>query len=223
MNLWTALAIGFFGSFHCIGMCGPIALALSKQPRESGFHFISGRLIYNFGRVITYSLLGAIFGGLGHVISLAGLQGPVSIVLGAIIILAVLLPKQWTHFMTQTAGFRSIFEYLKQWIARLFRHYSYSSLLSIGILNGFLPCGFVYMGLAGAITTGTILSSTAYMALFGVGTIPAMLGVSLASGAITMDMRRKINKLVPYLAFALGVLFVLRGLGLGIPFISPNI
>jgi len=222
MELWTALAIGFFGSFHCIGMCGPIALALPGKKRFNLSHLV-GRILYNLGRVTTYSLLGLLFGIIGKVVSLAGIQGPLSISLGVIILVSLILPSSYSQKVKNISGLNYIWAFAKNQIGKLFRSDSHSSLYTIGILNGLLPCGFVYMGLAGAITTGTIWYSALYMMLFGFGTVPAMLTISLASNLISLNLRKRINALIPYLAAVLGILFILRGLSLGIPFISPDI
>ena len=92
--------IGFFGSLHCIGMCGPIAIAL-PVPKSSNILFITGRLLYNLGRVVTYTFLGALFGLLGGRIALTGAQQIVSIALGVIIIIAVLLPQKYKNYFAQ--------------------------------------------------------------------------------------------------------------------------
>ena len=90
-----------------------------------------------------------------------------------------------------------------------------------GIINGFLPCGFVYVALAGAMTTGDFISGALFMSLFGLGTIPIMLGTSLVGKFVTRGLRSKMNKLIPVFAIVLAIIFILRGLSLGIPYLSP--
>lgn len=221
MALWTALLVGFLGSFHCVGMCGPIALALPYYEGQDCFTYLFGRILYNLGRALTYAALGLIVGVAGSMINFAGLQQPLSVALGLVIILVVLLPKAFTRFLSQNRGTEALLARLKSRIAKLYRRNTLSSMLGIGLLNGLLPCGFVYMGLAGAVTTGSVLSSGAYMLLFGLGTFPAMLMMSLSSSALSLKTRQRINRWLPWLAVALGILFILRGLGLGIPYISP--
>jgi sulfite exporter TauE/SafE len=221
MALWTALLVGFLGSFHCVGMCGPIALALPFYQGQDRFTYVLGRILYNLGRALTYASLGLIVGVAGSMISFAGWQQPLSVVLGVIIILVVVLPKAFTRFLSENSGTDSLLSRLKSKMAGLYRKNSLSAMLGIGLMNGLLPCGFVYMGLAGAVTTGSVLSSGVYMFLFGLGTFPAMLVMSLSSSALSLKTRQRINQFIPYLAVALGILFILRGLGLGIPYISP--
>lgn len=214
MEIWTALAIGFFGSFHCIGMCGPIALALPGS-NDSTLSLITGRMLYNSGRVITYSLLGAIFGLIGHSIALAGFQKLLSVLLGILIIISAFSQSKYFLNWKKKAGLNSIFEKLKSAISSQFKKRGMTTLFTIGILNGLLPCGFVYIGLAGSVTTGDILQGSLFMALFGIGTFPAMMAMSLAPGFISLSLRRKINSLSPYLAIIFGIYLIYRGVAMG--------
>jgi len=222
MELWTAFVIGLLGSFHCIGMCGPIVLAL--PPGEHGnVAFILGRLLYNAGRVLTYAILGAVFGLLGTGISVAGLTQWASISLGVVILLAVLLPSKSKQVFIDKLQFSLLTSRLKIYFGKLFKKSSQGSLFLIGIVNGFLPCGFVYIGIAGAIATGSLLNGILYMALFGAGTIPIMFGVSLAGNFISLKLRQNISRFIPVLASILAIIFILRGLNLGIPYLSPKL
>lgn len=224
MILLPALILGFLGSFHCIGMCGPIVLALPGTG-VSSWSFFRGRLLYNFGRIITYSLLGAIFGFLGNRIALFGLQQILSISLGAIIVLLVLLPSKTKSKLVSLNPISSFYNKLKLLFIPLFRKGSGFSLFTIGLLNGFLPCGFVYIGVAGAIAISSngILNPILFMALFGAGTIPAMFGFSFLSSIVTINFRKKLFKLAPVFLLILGCIFVFRGLNLGIPYLSPRL
>jgi len=221
MFLWTALAVGFLGSFHCIGMCGPIALALPGS--KNILSYVAERITYNAGRIVTYSMLGALFGILGNMISLAGLQGPLSIALGLLIVVVAIIPKRYRSATAELPVIRSIIGSIKNLLPRFMKIHSKGALFVTGLLNGLLPCGFVYVGLAGAVSTGSIIHSTFYMALFGLGTFPAMFLVSLGPRIFSTSLRAKIQKVTPYLAVAVGILLIIRGLGLGIPFLSPNI
>ncbi len=221
-EILTAFLIGFFGSFHCIGMCGPIAVAL-PVPSSSNLSFFTGRLIYNIGRVVTYSFLGAVFGMLGGRIALAGAQQVASIVLGVVIIIAVLLPQKYKNYFIQHSITQKIVQPIKTNIGRLFKKADFSAMFLIGILNGFLPCGFVYIGLAGSIAIGDAISGAAVMILFGLGTVPAMFAASVFGKFINIGIRTKFRKATPYLAIVLAVIFIMRGMNLGIPYISPKL
>ena len=222
MELWTAFVIGLLGSFHCIGMCGPIVLALplGEHGNET---FIMGRLLYNVGRVLTYALLGAVFGLLGSGISLAGFQQWASISLGAVILLAVLLPSKTKQEFIDKLQFSLLTSRLKNYFRKLFKKNSQGSLFLIGVVNGFLPCGFVYIGIAGAIATGSLINGIMFMTLFGAGTIPIMFAVSVAGNFVSIKLRQKISRFIPVLASILAIIFILRGLNLGIPYLSQKL
>lgn len=221
MELLTALTIGFLGSFHCIGMCGPIAVAL-PVPKSSNIVFFSGRVLYNFGRLISYGIMGLLFGFLGKGFVAWGYQQSLSIALGVIIIILLVIPAKYKNKFLGMNIILKITEPLKRSIGKLFKRTSLPSFLLIGFLNGFLPCGFVYIGLAGAAATGSPVTGMLFMVLFGLGTVPAMLAVSLFGKLISLNVRKKISRAIPVLAFMLALIFILRGLNLGIPYLSPK-
>lgn len=219
--LISALILGIMGSFHCAGMCGPIAIALPLHGNTLPQKIFGGTL-YNIGRTITYGIMGALFGMLGQGIHLLGFQQKVSVVMGALMIISVLFP---ALFRSQYSLDTSLFSFvgkLKKSIGKLFAVRSFQSLFFIGLLNGLLPCGLVYIAIAGAIGTGSTAEGALYMILFGLGTIPMMLVISLAGNVLGLAVRQKINKIIPGLVVVVGLLFVLRGLDLGIPYLSPK-
>ncbi len=221
LEIWTGFVVGILGSIHCIGMCGPIALAL-----PSGFpsrtQLLVSRLLYNAGRVLTYAALGAVSGLLGKTIAMAGFQRSLSIAGGVVIVLMVLLPTKFAHKILPMQSFNRFTDKIRAIWGKLFQKRAMSSLFAIGILNGFLPCGFLYVGLAAAATTGGVMSGSAYMIMFGLGTVPSILATSLFGGFLTMRIRRFFLRLLPVGSLILASLLILRGLSLGIPYVSPN-
>ena len=220
LNFYTALTIGLVGSLHCIGMCGPIAIALPLG-RKSWWHRTLGGLTYNLGRILTYGLLGAVFGLLGQGIEMAGLQRWASILIGAAMILSVLFP---ALFKGKIKIEQFLFGYAGKMIGKfrkLFAIQSFPSLFLIGLLNGLLPCGLVYVAVAGALNTNSIPGGIVFMLLFGLGTLPVMLAIPLIGNLIGSGFRKKYQYLLSVLVVVLGILFVLRGLALGIPYVSP--
>jgi sulfite exporter TauE/SafE len=217
--VWTAFLIGLLGSMHCVGMCGPIALALPLG-RFGGTARIVGNLLYQFGRVITYALLGSVIGLLVEGLSLAGFQQYLSIVAGVLMLVMAFWPgfernlEKWT---SET----SFMQVIRKNIRSAFQRKSFWNLLLIGILNGLLPCGLVYAGLFGALAMNTRMESTLFMVMFGLGTIPAMATIAFLGGSIGQKWRRKFRRTVPIVLGILGILFILRGAGLGIPYLSP--
>jgi uncharacterized protein len=217
----SAFLLGLLGSFHCAGMCGPIAISL-PLPGDSIWQKIPGGLFYNTGRILTYGLMGLIFGLVGEGLHLVGFQQIVSVTMGIIMIIAVLFPGLFRITSNQSdSSFRPL-TLLKKTIGRLFAVKSLQSLFFIGLLNGMLPCGLVYFAIAGAIAAGNIVTSTWYMIFFGLGTIPMLLAISITGNIISASARQKITKLIPILVIIVGLFFILRGLNLGIPYLSPT-
>ena len=219
---WTALTVGALGSFHCVGMCGPIALALPLD-RSSTYSKVAGGITYNLGRVLTYATMGALFGLLGRGFAMVATQQYVSIGAGILIIISVALPAATTHRFMPTGLLTKQIMRLKSAMGNLLRQKSYSSLLLIGVLNGFLPCGVVYLAIAGAIATGTPAAGSLFMVFFGLGTIPVMLMVVMLGNLLSLKVRGLIRKSVPIVMLCIGLLFIARGMDLGIPYLSPKI
>jgi len=217
--LWAGFGMGLLGSFHCAGMCGPIALSLPFSQTNGHSHLI-GNVLYQLGRITTYGFIGFLFGLIGRGFSLAGIQQPLSIALGMLMILVVLLPKIFnTH---KTPSFlRKAIQGVKNGLGFYIKKRGYFSLYITGILNGFLPCGLVYMALLGAVGIGHPLLSSAFMLFFGLGTFPMMFGIALTGKFISTTWRNFFTKVVPYFVILLGLVFILRGLGIGIKYLSP--
>jgi sulfite exporter TauE/SafE len=202
-------------------MCGPIALALPLKS-DNWYTRVGGGLVYNSGRIITYMILGAVFGLIGKGLHMAGFQLWASVVIGILMISIVTVPLIFKKLPSLNTIFEGYSARLLSGFRNMFRKGDTKSLLGIGLLNGILPCGLVYVAVAGAINTGDVPSAMLYMALFGAGTIPVMLAVSLAGTMISLKFRVFIGKLSPFIIVLLGVLFILRGLSLGIPYVSPK-
>lgn len=216
---FTGLSIGFLGSFHCIGMCGPIALALPVHALGKFNSYLSIAL-YNLGRALTYCALGIFFGMVGSQFRLWGLQQFISIFAGVLILLFILtrfkltLRLKWVDRMNTS---------INQTLGQLMQ--SPRSPLTfgwIGILNGMLPCGLVYVAMAAALASGSTWNGGLLMFAFGFGTMPVMAGLMVFGQRISPTTRRKINRAVPYFVAVMGVLLILRGLNLGIPYVSPR-
>ena len=204
-----------------MGMCGPIAIAIPLH-KDNWLMKITGGLLYNSGRIITYGILGAIFGLLGRGIQLAGLQQWSSIALGIIMILSVVFPVLFKEKIKIDKVFTGYASRLIGSFRKLFTKSSLGSLLFIGLLNGLLPCGLVYMAIAGAINTNDVMMGVAFMVVFGIGTTPALLAVSLVGNVISIGFRNKVKRIIPVFIVILGILFILRGMNLGIPYVSPK-
>ncbi|WP_130736817.1 sulfite exporter TauE/SafE family protein [Flavobacterium sp. J27] len=219
--LYTAIIFGLISSFHCIGMCGPIAMMLPID-RSNEAKKITQILVYHLGRLIAYSSLGLVFGILGKGFFLAGLQQQLSIIVGLFMIAIALLPEKTLARYNFSKPVYKIISKVKSNLGKQFKKKSYTSLLTIGLLNGYLPCGMVYVALFGALAMPNIEYSILYMLLYGLGTVPLMSVVVLLSNLLTNPIRNTIQKAIPILAVCIGILFIVRGLGLNIPYVSPS-
>ena len=218
--LISALILGLLGSFHCIGMCGPIAFILPLD-RTNSTKKVVQIILYHVGRLLAYSIIGFIFGLLGKGLYIFGLQQQLSILIGIIMIIAVLIPyNTFNKYNFSKPLFRFISK-IKSALGKELKKKSPDTFLTIGFLNGFLPCGLVYMAVFAAIATGSMTEGVVYMFVFGLGTIPLMTVAIYVSRFLSSKIRNYIQKLIPVFVVIIGLLFILRGLGLGIPYISP--
>jgi sulfite exporter TauE/SafE len=220
--LWTSFVVGLLGSLHCIGMCGPITMALPVF-RNAPATLLTSRILYNVGRTLTYALMGALIGLLGQGFSLVGAQQWLSIGAGILLILIVFIPSRISARFSILKPAHHFTAFIKERFGKLLKRQTLHSTFLIGIINGFLPCGLVYVALAGALATGSVIGGIGYMTFFGLGTLPMMFIFSLAGQFISLEVRRKFTRLIPTFIVALGILFILRGMNLGIPYISPKL
>jgi len=219
--IFSGLILGLMGSLHCAGMCGPIAIALPLRG-DNNFQKVFGGILYNLGRTVTYAVIGAVFGLLGQGLEMVGFQQWVAIVMGSLMILSVLFPAMFKNQYSLSNSSFSLITKLKEALKKLFTKRSYKALFLIGILNGYLPCGLVYIAVAGAIGTSNVLYGTLFMILFGLGTLPMLLFISLLGNLASVKFRNRINKFIPVVVVFVGIMFILSGLNLGIPFFSPK-
>lgn len=218
--LVSAFILGLLGSFHCVGMCGPIAFMLPVD-RSNSIKKVSQIAIYHFGRLLAYSVIGLIFGLIGKSLYIFGFQQQLSIIIGVFMILMVVIPqKTFNKYNFSKPIFKAISK-VKNALGATLKKKTLDAFLSIGFLNGFLPCGLVYMALFAAIAGGDALNGSLYMAVFGLGTIPLMTTAIYFSHFLKGKARQRIQKTIPVFVVIIGALFILRGLGLGIPYLSP--
>jgi sulfite exporter TauE/SafE len=215
--LLAGLVLGFAGSLHCVGMCGPLVLALPGKKGAFG-KFLTLRISYNIGRVFTYTWMGLLLGIFGKGLQLSGLQEVVSVVTGVLLLLWIAVPR--LPFFQKLP--KVSFGWLKDWFGDIFYKPRVASQFFTGILNGLLPCGLVYMAIAAALLVGDPTSSALFMAAFGLGTIPALLAVALLDRKVLPSLTPYFKKFSTALVVILAMIFILRGLGLGIPYLSPN-
>lgn len=219
--LYTAFILGLMGSFHCVGMCGPIAFLLPLD-RSNGWKQSLQLNLYHIGRLLTYGILGVLFGLLGKSFYFFGFQQQLSIIIGIVMIVMVLLPQRWLAKYSLSQPLYRIISKVKSSLGAQLKKRSPDTFFTIGFLNGFLPCGLVYMAVFGAIASGALWEGSLYMLVFGLGTVPLMTATAYFGNFLKGKAREKIRRLVPVFVVLVGFVFILRGMGLGIPYVSPK-
>ncbi|WP_298317377.1 sulfite exporter TauE/SafE family protein [uncultured Aquimarina sp.] len=220
--LLSAFILGLLGSFHCIGMCGPIAfmLPLDHKNHLKKFFQIS---LYHLGRLLAYSIIGLFFGLVGKSLNIFGMQQGLSISIGVLMILLVLIPSSIFMKYNFSKPVYKVISKVKNALGKELKKKTPDTFLTIGFLNGFLPCGLIYMAVFAAIALGSIMESSMYVLLFGLGTVPLMTAVVYARNLFKGKwIRKHIQKAIPVFVVMMGLLFILRGMGLGIPYVSPK-
>ena len=224
MQLSIVFEIGFLmgllGSVHCIGMCGPLVMALPIADKTNFQKWVALAL-YHIGKIASYAMLGIIFGLLGSQFPFYIMQQNLSIVIGVAMLLYVvyvfiLKPRQIVNF-------NFLYKPIVNQLGKLFKRKHLTTFLLIGFSNGLLPCGMVYLALTSALATQDLLSGGLFMVFFGLGTVPALLMVAIGGRYMGIAFRSKLQQLLPVFIFGMGVMLILRGLNLGIPYVSPAI
>lgn len=218
----AGFTLGVAGSLHCVGMCGPLSLALPTQHLSKTGKFFS-LLLYQSGRIITYSLIGLLFGIAGRSIYISGYQQWFSIIAGSIVLVLAILyfaQKKSLHFRFLNRFYFFIQQKTGQFLRSAKGPVSF---LLLGMANGFLPCGMVYIAVAATLSLTTVGQSIFFMTAFGAGTLPAMMLVALTGQYLKPGIRNSFRKAVPVFITLMGIVLILRGMNLGIPFLSPEL
>lgn len=216
--MWlVALTLGFFGSLHCIGMCGPLALAFCDRPKAGLFQRLAVTLSYNLGRVVTYGILGVLFGLMGSIIIIADLQKVISIVIGIVFITAFIFSVDIDKSLSRMPVGKRMIQQVHLFLSSMIKTGKRRSPFILGMVNGLLPCGLVYVAIAGALTVGGFLEGGLFMMLFGLGTIPAMGVLTMSVQMATVSVRARIRRIVPFVTLAFGIFLIYRGIVIDMP------
>ena len=221
MEPLAGLMIGLAGSLHCAGMCGPIAMALPRSSGSTG-RFVFGRFLYQFGRIGTYVVLGALFGLGASAISLAGYEQIISISAGVLMVITALMQILWHKSVLPTQFVTKVTAPVRSSMQRLLKQDSLAAMSGLGAVNGLLPCGLVMSALFGSAATTSTLDGALFMGFFGLGTLPVMATLSLGGGWISGLLKGRTKIAIPVVVLLLGTAFIVRGMGLGIPYLSPK-
>ena len=217
--LITAFITGLFGSLHCAGMCGPLALSFNMQGKGNA---VVNAILYNAARIFAYMLIGLLFGSIGSSFRYAGWQQAAAVSMGVIILLIAIITWLGGSSSPKLPWLAGYTAFIQQKISAAFRSPRPGRVMTLGFFNGLLPCGLVYLAVAGAVATGNTISGAWYMLAFGLGTLPLMFIFSAFGNWLGFKQRIFIRKYLPAFSVTIAVLLILRGLNLGIPYVSPS-
>lgn len=202
----TALVMGFLGSLHCIGMCSPLAMAVSNL---NGAAF-RNRILYNSGRIFSYGILGMAAAAIGTAFQVTGLQNILSITLGCLLIIAGLAGVSNIRVPVLTAALQKFTTYLKKAFGVFLQKKTNTAVFSLGFLNGLLPCGLTYLALTYCITLPAIGDGFMFMLAFGAATLPVMLGLTGILQLLVKRFQLNMQRITTVTLIALGVLLISR-------------
>ena len=215
--IYLALSLGFFGSMHCIGMCGPLALGVSKLAYSNQRNYFISSFKYNIGRVVTYTLLGLVFGLVGQTLIMSGFQRIFSILAGLVLIVLFLFSLDFEQFLRKSKFLNRGLSKISVLISETTSSRWMKMPFAFGLANGLLPCGLVYLALAGSLTYGGVEEGMLFMFLFGISTIPALFILAIGGNFLSGKFRISLRKLLPFIQLIMGAYLIYRGIAVGIP------
>lgn len=217
VDLLSIVMIAFMGSFgHCVGMCGGIVIAYSSSKVDIGWSRTKqalSHLLYSIGRITTYVLLGVIFGYFGSVTTFSnGANGMLLLVAGVAMVLAGLSLLGKVRFLTVIEHTISSSGWYRRSFKTLIGRQSLPSFYILGMLNGLLPCGFVYFFAIAAASTASPLWGGVVMGVFGLSTIPALFSLGFFVGLFKQsNLRNLMVRLASIAVIAYGVYTLYHG------------
>ncbi|NVK84493.1 MAG: sulfite exporter TauE/SafE family protein [Cytophagia bacterium] len=220
--LWTGFLFGLFGSMHCLGMCAPLIWALPQQKQKRSIWW-RNKLAYNLGRAITYAFLGLLIGLVGETFSFAGFQQYLSIGTGVLMIIFLVLTRGRIPQSFYLKPLNRMVLKVKARLGKLLQGNTFRSNALMGLYNGLLPCGLVYMALLASLSMSSLGGSALYMVFFGLGTFPMMLAAAFFGNSIKQWNQKIFSQWVPRFILLVAVLLIFRGLNLGVPYLSPKL
>ena len=217
VDLLSIISIAFLGSVgHCIGMCGGIVIAYSNtkiDAKMSSIYQSLSHLIYSLGRVTTYTVMGAVFGAIGGVVSFSHTAiSTLTIIAGIFMVLTGLSILGWLKFLTSIEHSFSKSSWYQDIFRSVLRSKSLNSFYILGLLNGLLPCGLVYFFAVTAASTGSAIWGAVVMMIFGLSTIPSLFALGLFSALFSKNNLRKVMmNLASIVVIAYGFYTIYRG------------
>lgn len=215
--IYIAFTLGIFGSLHCLGMCGPLAFALLPGVEKGGIHNTLRALSYNIGRIISYTILGVFTGLLSSAVHLTGIQRPLTIVVGILMIILFLVSMDFEKLILKSSNYSAFLKRYQNLINKAFHQLQKTHAIFLGMVNGLVPCGLVYLALAGSLTADGLGGSILFMTFFGLGTLPAMFLLLAGTSLISLRKRLQFRKVFAYLQLFVGVFMLYRAFAVELP------
>lgn len=215
--LYVAFTLGLFGSLHCVGMCGPLAIAFTDRPHRNTMEKLYHAMSYNVGRTLTYALIGSLFGLLGSMMMIVDFQKALSIILGSIMVLSFLLSVDVEAYLNNSTAVKRYYGGIRSRINKMMQKSRSYHPFSLGMANGLLPCGLVYVALAGSLATGQVFSGFLFMVAFGLGTVPMLLALIFGYGYFSPQVKRGFRKMLPFVSLSFGLFLIYRGVAVDMP------
>lgn len=207
MEVIAAFTLGLFGSLHCVGMCGPLMLAANG----AGVEGWRSPFTYQAGRLTTYLLLGVLLGSLGLGMRLWNAQSALAIISGVLLLILAVLRLDPGALLARWPAYARFQFGLRRRMAAFIQQRGLPAQFGLGLCNGLVPCGLVYVAVVGAANTGTPLSGAMFMLAFGLGTLP-LLSISLYAGKRLLTLRPDtLHRWTPVLLIASSILLIWRG------------
>ena len=211
----AAFTLGLAGSLHCTAMCGPLLISLSLGDKGKN-NYLKSTVIHHSGRIFAYTVMGMAMGLIGSVFSLGGFQQKLSLIAGFFLLMTLVVSMKCKN----ESGFTSWIK--KKW-AKFIHERNIKKRFLLGALNGLLPCGLVYTALAAAAVTGNWYKGGIFMMIFGIGTFPLLAGFTWSGLKAGGTFQKFKNIILPTATCLTATILILRGMDLGIPYISPEV
>lgn len=205
--MWlAALIMGLAGSLHCAGMCSPLAMTITGMKGSA----ISNRILYNTGRITIYGLLGGVVASIGYILPISKYQNLLSLLLALALLTMAVVGITDVRIPFLSKAMIKFTNFLKNQFGKFLHRKGSLALLCLGGLNGLLPCGLTFVALSFCITLTTPVEGFFYMFLFGVGTLPVMLGFASIAGFVTRKLKWDLKNVTTALMAISGILLIVR-------------
>ncbi len=218
--VWSALLLGLISSLHCAAMCAPLQVMVISQGSSQAHK--KHVFYYHTARICTYAFLGAFAGLLGKGLGIQAWQQEASLLSGLFLLAGF---AAFYLLKLDRKLLKILFPYLNRMRGTLAKNKGFSLVYfgGSGMVNGLLPCGMVYLALFPAMASDTWWLATGYMVLFGLGTLPTLLLANMSGIRFLQTRGLWLQKAIPVFVVLTAFLLIVRGMDLGIPYLSPKI